>query len=186
MDARDVAAGKYPDVESIVSVLMESDPVSNDPWAFRTGLELATRQAIDDGVIAVAGTVAGDAMLDTLFNFDINGVGKENDSAYDILRDVVDYFGIEAAATAFCDINPDHWAYGFINAIREADLAAGYPDGTYRPENLVTRADMLEAARDIDYLALIDRVARQNAWAKRAELILDALSATNRRDGARS
>ena len=42
----------------------------------------------------------------------------------------------------------------------------------------------LEAARDSDYLALIDRVARQNTWEKRAEQILDALSAEDHQNGA--
>ena len=35
-----------------------------------------------------------------------------------------------------------HWAYPFIEAIAGAGLTAGYPDGTYRPLNQVTRAEM--------------------------------------------
>ena len=42
----------------------------------------------------------------------------------------------------FSDVYPDHWAFEWIEAIAAADLTSGYPDGTYRPENRVTRAEM--------------------------------------------
>jgi hypothetical protein len=43
---------------------------------------------------------------------------------------------------AFPDVPPDHWAWRFIEAIYDAGLTAGYPDGTYGPDNPVTRAEM--------------------------------------------
>ena len=42
----------------------------------------------------------------------------------------------------FSDVPPDHWAISFIEALYAAGLTPGYPDGTYRPENQVTRAEM--------------------------------------------
>ena len=42
----------------------------------------------------------------------------------------------------FSDIPFDHWAYPYIEAIATAGLTSGYPDGTYKPENPVTRAEM--------------------------------------------
>ena len=42
----------------------------------------------------------------------------------------------------FSDVFFDHWAYPYIEAIAVAGLTGGYPDGTYRPENRVTRAEM--------------------------------------------
>jgi len=42
----------------------------------------------------------------------------------------------------FSDVNSTHWAYLYIEAIAKAGLTSGYPDGTYRPENRVTRAEM--------------------------------------------
>ena len=42
----------------------------------------------------------------------------------------------------FIDVPPDHWAYPFIEAIATAGLTAGFPDGTYRPDNPVTRGEM--------------------------------------------
>ena len=35
-----------------------------------------------------------------------------------------------------------HWARNWIEALYQAGLTSGYPDGTYRPENPVTRAEM--------------------------------------------
>ena len=42
----------------------------------------------------------------------------------------------------FSDVDPSHWAYLYIEAIAGAGLTGGYPDGTYRPENQVTRSEM--------------------------------------------
>jgi len=42
----------------------------------------------------------------------------------------------------FTDVPCDHWAIDYIRAIKDAGITTGYPDGTFRPENLVTRAQM--------------------------------------------
>ena len=42
----------------------------------------------------------------------------------------------------FSDVTSAHWAFKYIEAIADAGLTSGYPDGTYRPENRVTRAEM--------------------------------------------
>ncbi|WP_394120215.1 S-layer homology domain-containing protein [Planococcus donghaensis] len=44
--------------------------------------------------------------------------------------------------TGFPDVPASHKASGFIAAAAEAQLIEGYPDGTYRPENTITRAEM--------------------------------------------
>ena len=35
-----------------------------------------------------------------------------------------------------------HWAEDWIEALKAAGVTSGYPDGTYRPSNPVTRAEM--------------------------------------------
>ena len=45
-------------------------------------------------------------------------------------------------ATGFPDVPASHKASGSIAAAAEAQLIKGYPDGTYRPENTITRAEM--------------------------------------------
>jgi len=42
----------------------------------------------------------------------------------------------------FSDVPYDHWAYVYIQGIYNAGLTSGYLDGSYRPENPVTRAEM--------------------------------------------
>ncbi len=42
----------------------------------------------------------------------------------------------------FLDVPPDHWAAEEIWACAEADIIAGYPDGYYRPNAVVTRDQM--------------------------------------------
>jgi hypothetical protein len=42
---------------------------------------------------------------------------------------------------SFNDIS-GHWAEGWIEQLKEEGITSGYPDGTYRPENQVTRAEM--------------------------------------------
>jgi len=48
----------------------------------------------------------------------------------------------EYSSQIFLDVPPTHWAVNYVEAIYYAGLTSGYPDGTYRPENPVTRAEM--------------------------------------------
>ncbi|MFN3742453.1 MAG: S-layer homology domain-containing protein, partial [Anaerolineales bacterium] len=45
------------------------------------------------------------------------------------------------ASPSFWDTG-SHWAKNWIEALKAAGITSGYPDGTYRPENPVTRAQM--------------------------------------------
>ncbi|OGM11050.1 hypothetical protein A2Z22_03605, partial [Candidatus Woesebacteria bacterium RBG_16_34_12] len=42
----------------------------------------------------------------------------------------------------FPDVQTSHWAYLYIMAAKEAGIISGYPDGTFKPDNLVTRAEI--------------------------------------------
>ena len=42
----------------------------------------------------------------------------------------------------FSDTSSDHWAFKYIQKLRELGKTTGYPDSTYRPQNNVTRAEM--------------------------------------------
>ncbi|WP_414541578.1 S-layer homology domain-containing protein [Nostoc sp. CCY0012] len=41
---------------------------------------------------------------------------------------------VALAQTSFPDVPPDHWAQPFINRLAQRNIIAGYPDGTFRPE----------------------------------------------------
>ncbi|WP_394188548.1 S-layer homology domain-containing protein [Paenisporosarcina quisquiliarum] len=40
----------------------------------------------------------------------------------------------------FIDVEPNHWAFFDINSLTEERIAGGYPDGSFKPSNAVTRA----------------------------------------------
>ncbi|MBE9020042.1 S-layer homology domain-containing protein, partial [Chroococcidiopsidales cyanobacterium LEGE 13417] len=44
-------------------------------------------------------------------------------------------------AVSFTDVDPNYWAYPFIQALTSANAIAGFPDGTFRPEQPVSRAE---------------------------------------------
>lgn len=47
-----------------------------------------------------------------------------------------------AGPSSFSDVPQDHWAAGFISAGVKSNILSGYSDGTFRPENMVTRAEL--------------------------------------------
>jgi len=42
----------------------------------------------------------------------------------------------------FPDVPSDHWAYTYVEYCVEEDVVSGYPEGDYRPDNVVTRDQM--------------------------------------------
>ncbi|AFZ47556.1 S-layer domain-containing protein [Cyanobacterium stanieri PCC 7202] len=47
---------------------------------------------------------------------------------------------VMAQTTQFNDLSPNHWASEFVTALVQRGVIAGFPDGTFRPEAPVTRA----------------------------------------------
>jgi hypothetical protein len=43
---------------------------------------------------------------------------------------------------SFTDVTPSHWAYPWIQSMARFEITVGYPDGTFRPDNLVSRAEI--------------------------------------------
>jgi hypothetical protein len=46
------------------------------------------------------------------------------------------------ASPYFSDVSSGHWAFKFVQKLRELEITSGYPDGTYRPDNPVIRSEM--------------------------------------------
>ena len=49
----------------------------------------------------------------------------------------------------FSDINEEHWGYEAVIALYEAGLIQGYEDGTIRPDNDITRAEVMTVVNKI-------------------------------------
>lgn len=45
------------------------------------------------------------------------------------------------AKTVFSDLSPDHWAHDDIMYMVERGILSGYPDGTFKPNNTISRAE---------------------------------------------
>lgn len=59
-----------------------------------------------------------------------------------ILMKLLDYDEDEKATSGFTDIG-SHWARTIINSFAKAGYVSGYPDGTFRPDDKVTRAEVV-------------------------------------------
>ncbi len=49
---------------------------------------------------------------------------------------------VECSSPPFSDVPEDAWYCKYVNAIKSAGITTGYPDGTYKPQKHVTRAEM--------------------------------------------
>ena len=57
---------------------------------------------------------------------------------------VVRFENISAAGSkTFTDLQKDHWAYEVIQKAAEAGWISGYPDGSFRPDQPITRAEVV-------------------------------------------
>ena len=52
-----------------------------------------------------------------------------------------------AQTTTFSDVSSNYWARGFISELASRDIIAGFPDGTFRPDAPVTRAQFAAMMR---------------------------------------
>ena len=61
------------------------------------------------------------------------------------------------ADRSFSDLPDSHWAYGVVQQLVDAGRINGYPDGSFQPDNQVTRwefAKMAGYAHILDYSTL--------------------------------
>lgn len=65
-------------------------------------------------------------------------------------------------SSGFTDIKDDNWAYTEIKELQQTGVMKGYPDGTFRPENPITREEFATAAvkaLKLDDMVVIDTLA---------------------------
>jgi hypothetical protein len=48
--------------------------------------------------------------------------------------------------SSFSDVPNNHWALRYIEVAKERNIISGYPDGTFRPNNPITRAEIAKMA----------------------------------------
>ena len=80
--------------------------------------------------------------------------GKNNIKRAELCKVVSLALGLDTATPAagrFGDVTAAHWAYQYIGALTEAGYLNGDPDGRFRPEDNITRAELV---------ALMNRIAQ--------------------------
>jgi len=65
-----------------------------------------------------------------------------------IISSVIVISGASAAAygAEYTDVKPAHWAYEAVNAMSEQSVIAGYPDGSFLPNQTVTYGEFIKMA----------------------------------------
>lgn len=76
------------------------------------------------------------------------------------------------AQTVFSDVNNNYWAKDFIQDLSERGIIKGFPDGSFRPDALVTRAEFAAMVRSVKKAKTRDAVrfadVPSNFWASGA------------------
>lgn len=49
---------------------------------------------------------------------------------------------------SFTDITDGHWAYGYITELHNYGVISGYPDGSFKPDALITRGEFIKLITD--------------------------------------
>lgn len=78
---------------------------------------------------------------------DARALSRREEAAIAIARGIVDYFGlpwqdVASASGPFKDVPSDHWAADEIRRVKEAGIMSGHSDGTFRPDQPPTRAEL--------------------------------------------
>ena len=47
-------------------------------------------------------------------------------------------------AASFSDLSKEHWAFKYIDKLADSKVINGYPDGTFKPENTITRGEFFK------------------------------------------
>ncbi|MBN2793971.1 MAG: S-layer homology domain-containing protein [Clostridia bacterium] len=74
----------------------------------------------------------------------------------------------------FPDVHTDHWAFGYIDAATRAGIFSGYNDGLFRPDQIVTRAELSATVAkywqyfevDVDHTPQMIKDVTPTFWAK--------------------
>ncbi|OKH36333.1 S-layer protein [Calothrix sp. HK-06] len=74
---------------------------------------------------------------------EVNEVSDDGASTFDVSKMMMDYREVGVAngiQVKFSDVSINHWAKDFIAELAAMEVIEGFPDGSFRPEEQVTRA----------------------------------------------
>jgi len=123
--------GFTPATGDLVNISAQLDDLKDNGGPTPTHALMSSSPAID----------AGNPLLGSCDCIDQRGTSRPVDGDQDGTA-TCDIGAFEYVPPTFPDVPWEHWAVDYVEAIYNAGLTSGYPDGTYRPENQVTRAEM--------------------------------------------
>ena len=90
------------------------------------------------------------AALDTIKGYEDGSFKPENTITRAELATIITFvLGLQDAAdlaketpTRFSDVKTNEWYTGYINIAANENVISGYPDGTFKPNNPITRAEV--------------------------------------------
>ena len=90
--------------------------------------------------------------------------GDLNITRAEFVKLMTDAFSIKASdkeAAGFSDIE-NHWAKDYITAFASVNAVSGYPDGTFKPDNNITRSEAVSVINRLLKIEPLDSSALQN------------------------
>lgn len=69
--------------------------------------------------------------------------GERGITRAELVTLLVRFAGVKDVKCSFSDVAEDYWAYAYIATATEAGWIEGYEDGTFRPAQLITRAEVI-------------------------------------------
>jgi hypothetical protein len=115
--------------------------LTDSPRVTIGGTHAADFTLTNDAGTPIAGS--GQTTFQVTFDPSVGGLRQATISIANNDADENPYdFSIQGTGITFPDVPPNHWAWQFVEALVNAGITSGFPDGTYRPENPVTRAEM--------------------------------------------
>ncbi len=114
---------------------------------YLNGKAVTDEVAADGGIIVFDYTTSAKSTLGNS-GFGTGGPGAASTAAPEASGEpgVVEPTSAPAGAQVFTDVPSTYWAYNYIMDLYNAGLINGYPDGTFLPENNITRAEFTKIA----------------------------------------
>ena len=133
----DAAGGEHE--YSDVALYRTGKPYGTLPECTREGFSFAGWTTPDGTVLRAADTVSGSLRLTALWSD--SPLPEEPEEPEETEPDQ----GVQGVSeTVFSDVPEGAWYAGHLNALTKNDVIGGYEDGTFRPENAVTRGEALK------------------------------------------
>ena len=129
----------------------ETTPVTPDPPAVTSRFsDLEVTHWAFDAIDYLANNFILNGYLDATFKPDNNITRAEFAK---IIISATDSLST-SATSSFSDVDSNHWSYSYISTAYKLGYITGYPDGTFKPDANITRADIC---------TIVNRVLRAKA-----------------------